>query len=78
MSCRVHDVIRLEKLGVPTVNVGTEAFIDESEAQARALGMPAYDGVWLPHPVAVLTDADLEMLARKTVDALVEKLIRKA
>ena len=76
MSCSVHDVIRLEKMGIPTVNVGTEAFVDESEAQARALGMPAYDGVWLPHPVAVLTDADLEELARRTVEGVVRRLVR--
>jgi len=76
VSCSVHDVIRLEKMGIPTVNVGTEAFVDESEAQARALGMPAYDGVWLPHPVAVLTDADLEELARRTVEEVVRRLVR--
>lgn len=77
MSCSVHDVVRFEKLGIPTANVGTEAFIDESDAQARALGMPAYKGVWLPHPVAVLTDADLEELARRTVDRVVELLVRR-
>ena len=76
MSCSVHDVIRLEKLGIPTVNVGTKAFIDESEAQARALGMPSYDGIWLPHPVAVMTDAELEELARKTVESVVRRLVR--
>lgn len=77
MSCSVHDVIRLETLGIPTANVGTEAFVDESDAQARALGMPAYTGVWLPHPVAVLMDADIEELARKTVDQVVALLVKR-
>ena len=76
MSCSVHDVIRLEKLGLPTANVGTRAFVDESDAQARALGMPTYRGVWLPHPVAVLTDPEIEALARETVEAVVERLTR--
>ena len=74
MSCSVHDVIRFEKAGVPTVNIGTDAFIDESEAQARLLGMPDYDTVWLPHPVAVLTGDQVRELAAEKAREIVDKL----
>ena len=41
MSCSVHDVVRLERLGIPTAAVGTEPFIDEAleQAAARAAGV---------------------------------------
>ena len=75
MSCSVHDVIRFEKNGIPTVNIGTEAFTDESEEQSRLLGMPDYAPVWLPHPVAILTTEDIYALARGTADQIVSKLV---
>jgi hypothetical protein len=71
----VHDVIRLEKAGIPTVNVGTEAFLDEALEQARVLGMPEYRMVWLPHPVAIRTDEEMEALARSTVETILERLL---
>ena len=74
MSCSVHDVIRFEKAGLPTVNVGTDAFVDESQAQARLLGMPDYDAVWLPHPVAVLNADQVARLAVDTAREIVRKL----
>lgn len=75
MSCSVHDVIRFEKNGIPTVNIGTDAFTDESEEQARLLGMPDYDPVWLPHPVAILTTEEIQSLARDAAGRIVEKLV---
>jgi hypothetical protein len=70
----VHDVIRFEKAGVPTVNVGTDAFIDEAEVQARLLGMPDYQMVWVPHPVAILDEAGVRALAREAAEQIVKLL----
>ena len=75
MSCSVHDVVRFEKAGVPTVNVGTEAFIDEGEEQARLLGMPDYDCVWVTHPVAIMDDDRIAALAREAAVEIVKKLV---
>ena len=74
MSCRVHDVIRFEKAGIPTVNIGTEAFVDEADEQSRLLGMPDYEMVWLPHPVATLDDDGMRELARRFAGQIVERL----
>ena len=74
MSCSVHDVIRLEKAGLPTVNVATDAFVDESEVQSRLLAMPDYDACWLPHPVATLDAEAVASLAEETADEIVRKL----
>jgi len=42
VSCSVHDLVRLERLGVATAGVGTEPFADEALEQAALLGMPGY------------------------------------
>lgn len=64
MSCSVHDVVKLEKAGIPTAAIGTDGFMEEAEEQARLLGMPSYRMVWLPHPVAILDDEEIAALAR--------------
>ena len=74
MSCSVHDAVRLERRGVPTVAVGTEPFIDEALEQARVLGMPDYRMVWVPHPVQLLDRAEVEGLADAVLDAIVSGL----
>ncbi len=74
MSCSVHDVVRFEKAGVPAVNIGTDAFVDEADEQSRLLGMPGYEMVWLPHPVATLDENGVRELARRTAARIVEML----
>ena len=75
MSCSVHDAVRLERLGLPTAAVGTEPFVDEALEQARLLGMPAYRMVLVPHPVQLLTPAELDALADDAMPAIVARLL---
>jgi len=74
VSCSVHDVIRLEKAGVPTAAIGTDGFVDEARVQAGLLGMPGYDMVWVVHPVAILDEKAVAGLARKAADEVVARL----
>ncbi len=74
MSCSVHDVVRLERRGIPTAAVGTEPFADEALAQARVLGMPDVRMVFVPHPVQLLADAELAALADAAVGEIVARL----
>ena len=78
MSCSVHDVVRLERRGVPTCAVGTEPFVDEALEQARLLGMPAYRMVFVPHPVQLLTDQELCELADAAFPAIRARLVAAA
>jgi len=78
VSCSVHDVVRLEQLGIPTAAVGTEPFIDEALEQARALGMPGYRMVLVPHPVQLLTDDELAALADMAYPAIERRLTKEA
>ncbi len=75
MSCSVHDVVRLERRGVPTCAVGTEPFVDEALEQARLLGMPAYRMVFVPHPVQLLTDDELRAVADAAFPAIRKRLL---
>jgi hypothetical protein len=74
VSCSVHDVVRLERRGIPTAAVGTEPFADEALAQARVLRMPDVRMVFVPHPVQLLSDADLAALAEGALDEIVARL----
>ena len=75
MSCSVHDVIRLEQRGIPTAAVGTLPFVDEALEQARVLGLPDYRMVLLPHPIQLLTTAELHALADGALDQIVTRLV---
>ncbi len=75
MSCSVHDLVRLERLGVATAGVGTEPFADEALEQAALLGMPGYRMVWVPHPVQLLTAAELDARADAVMEAILTRLL---
>jgi hypothetical protein len=76
VSCSVHDMVRLERRGIPTAAVGTAPFVDEALEQARLLGMPDYRMVLIPHPVQLLTTAELHARADGACAAIVERLTR--
>jgi hypothetical protein len=71
VSCSVHDLVRLERRGVATAGVGTEPFADEALEQAALLGMPGYRMVLIPHPVQLLTAAELDACA----DAVLARVV---
>jgi hypothetical protein len=72
----VHDAVRLERRGVPTIAVGTLPFVDEALEQARLLGMPDYRMAWVGHPVQLLDRAGVEALADGVLDVVVAALTR--
>jgi len=74
VSCSVHDAVRLERLGIPTAAIGTEPFLDEALEQARLLGMPAYRMVLIPHPVQLLSTAELQAVADASLPQIVARL----
>lgn len=75
MSCSVHDLVRLERLGVATAGVGTEPFADEALEQAALLGMPGYRMVWVPHPVQLLTAEQLDARADAAMEVILGRLL---
>ena len=74
MSCSLHDVVRLERRGIPTAAVATEPFADEALEQARALGMPHYRMVFVSHPIQLLAEEELTARADQVFQLVVERL----
>jgi hypothetical protein len=75
VSCSVHDLVRLERLGVATAGVGTEPFADEALEQAALLGMPGYRMVWVAHPVQLLTPEELDGRADAAIAPILARLL---
>jgi hypothetical protein len=71
-------MVRLESAGMPTAAVATEPFQDEALEQARLLGMPDYRMVFVPHPVQLLTLAELHGLADAVFEEIVLRLTQPA
>ena len=59
----MHDLVHLERRGIPAVGIATAPFADDAIEQARRLGMPGARMVYLPHPVQLLTDGELDARA---------------
>jgi hypothetical protein len=70
----LHDAIRLENLGIPTVSVATHEFTTAARAQGSALGRPDYDPVYVPHPIQDQTSAEIEKKAGDAIDEITRKL----
>ncbi len=60
----------MEKAGIPAVSIITEPFHDTGKEMARTWGVPEYGFLEMPHPIANLTDDELN--AR--VDDLMDKV----
>jgi hypothetical protein len=63
----VLDAILLEMQGVPAVAIITEPFRDTARAMAASWNLPDYAFVEIPHPIANLTDAELDERAEALV-----------
>ena len=69
------DGIVFEKIGIPTASIVTDVFEATGRAMAQAWGVPEYKFLALPHPIANLTEAQLDQRAREIAPAVVELLL---
>jgi hypothetical protein len=70
----VYDLVRLERRQIPAVGVATTPFADEAVEQARLLSMPDCRVVYVPHPVQLLSRAELDGLADAAFPAVISAL----
>jgi len=67
----VHDIVDIERRGVPGVFVASSEFIEAARAQANSLGFPQVARVFTPHPVQDRTDDEMRAYAEATVAAVI-------
>ncbi len=72
------DLVHLERRGIPAVGVATAPFADEAVQQARLLAMPSCRMLYIPHPVQLLTEAELTDRADAIFPAIVAALTSPA
>jgi hypothetical protein len=66
----------LEKAGLPTVPLITDAFDSTAKEMAELWGVPDFRFVTIPHPLASLTADGIEQRATQLVSRVLELLRR--
>jgi hypothetical protein len=72
----VLDGILFEKVGMPAASIVTDVFEATGRAMAQAWGVPDYKFLAMPHPIANLTDAQLDQRAREIAPEIVKLLLQ--
>ena len=70
------DGILLEKNAVPSASIITDVFEKTGRAMAEQWGVPTYKFLMMPHPIANLTEVELDRRAREIVPEIVKLLLQ--
>ena len=68
----MRDGYNIAKRGFPVVSLITEDFWGQGQFVAKSLGMPNIPRVKLPHPVAGLGEAKIEMIAASIIEEILD------
>ena len=71
------DGILLESNGVPAASIVTDLFLETGEAMSRSWGVPGYRFLSLLHPIANLTEWELEQRAQEIAPKVVRLLTER-
>ena len=69
------DGILFEKNGVPAAAIVTDPFVETARAMAKTWGVPDYRFLVIPHPVANLTEQELDQRAREIAPEVARLLL---
>ena len=70
------DGILFEKEGLPAVSIVTDQFEDTGRAMAQCWGAADYTFLSIPHPIANLTEEQLDQRAREIVPKITDLLLK--
>jgi hypothetical protein len=70
----VHDIVDLERRGIPGVFVASAEFITAAVAQSTSLGFPTVARVFTPHPIQDRTDDEMRAYADAAYADIVAEL----
>ena len=74
----MHDAVELEKRGIPTAVIVTDAFLHEAEVQRTALGADLLNPAVIQHPLSTLSDTEIESRAKQAATAVISVLVTDA
>ena len=67
----MHDIVDLERRGIPSMFVASSEFVTAAEAQSASLGFPTVARVFTPHPIQDRTDDEMRAYADAAFDDIV-------
>ena len=70
------DGILLEKTGIPSASIVTDIFEKTGRSMAEQWGLPRYKFLAMPHPIANLSETELDRRAREIVPEIVKLLLQ--
>ena len=70
------DGILFEKVGIPAAAIITDVFEATGRAMAQSWGVPSYKFLAMPHPIANLTEAQLDQRAREIAPDVVKLILQ--
>ena len=73
----MHDIVDIERRGIPGVFVASAEFVSAADAQSKALGFPDVARVFTPHPVQDRTDDEMREYADRALDEIVAAVTRR-
>ncbi len=71
----MHDIVDLERRGVPGVFVASAEFVTAAVAQSTSLGFPSVARVFTPHPIQDRTDAEMREYADAAFAEIVAQVV---
>jgi hypothetical protein len=71
----VHDIVDLERRGIPGVFVASSEFVQAAISQSNSLGFPDVARVFTPHPIQDRTDDEMRQYATDAFQAIVSAII---
>jgi hypothetical protein len=71
----VHDIVDLERRGVPGVFVASAEFVEAADAQSNSLGFPSVARVFTPHPIQDRTDDEMRAYAEAAFGEVLAAII---
>ncbi len=70
----MHDIVDLERRGIPGVFVASAEFVQAAIAQSTSLGFPTVARVFTPHPIQDRTDDEMRAYADQAYDEIVAQI----
>ena len=71
----MHDIVDLERRGLPSMFVASAEFVQAADVQATSLGLPALARVFVPHPIQDRTDDEMRAYADAAFEESVAPLV---